>query len=72
MPLRELGQDSRGNTLFVEDNEVGGRRYWSDEIGGGVGVWDTSLVSKEMLKLAIAAEEACAAEEKSKCRTPPL
>lgn len=55
--MKEIGQDSRGNTLFVEDNEVGGRRYWSDEIGGGVCVWDTCLVSTEMLKLALQKEE---------------
>ena len=55
--MKEVTQDSRGNTLFVEDNEVGGKRYWSDEIGGGVMVWDTCLVSVEMLKLAIEAEE---------------
>ncbi len=54
--MKEIGQDSRGNTLFVEDDEVGGRRYWSDEIGGGVLVWSTSLVSKEMLELAIKVE----------------
>lgn len=51
--MREIARDSRGNTLLVEDNEVGGRRYWSDEIGGGVMVWDTSLVSPEMLRLAL-------------------
>lgn len=50
-------RDSRGNTLMVEENSVGGRRYWSDEIGGGIVIWDTSLVSAEMLKLAIEAEE---------------
>ncbi len=49
-------EDSMGHTLFVEDNGVGGKRYWSDEIGGGVLVWDTCLVSVEMLKLAIKAE----------------
>ena len=54
--FRELRQDSRGNTLFVTDNPVGGHTYWSDEIGGGVMVWDTCLVSEEMLKLAIKAE----------------
>ena len=54
--MREIAQDSRGNTLLVEDNEVGGHRYWSDEIGGGVVVWDTSLVSPEMLRLALKAE----------------
>lgn len=54
--LKELMEDSRGNTLFIEDNEVGGHRYWSDEIGGGVMVWDTSLVSPEMIQLALQAE----------------
>lgn len=55
--MKELTKDSRGNTLMVEKNEVGGRRYWSDEIGGGVCVWDTSLVSMEMLLLAIEQEK---------------
>lgn len=57
MALTEIGQDSRGNNLYVEPNEVGGHRYWSDEIGGGVVVWDTSLVSPEMIRLALTAEE---------------
>jgi hypothetical protein len=56
MALTEVVEDSRGNRLYVEPNEVGGHRYWSDEIGGGVVVWDTSLVSAEMLQLALAAE----------------
>lgn len=56
MALEEIGRDSRGNRLYVEANEVGGHRYWSDEIGGGVVVWDTSLVSEEMMRLAIDAE----------------
>jgi hypothetical protein len=42
--------------LWVQDNEVGGKRYWSDEIGGGVVVWDTCLVSGEMVRLALKAE----------------
>lgn len=42
--------------MLVEDNKVGGKRYWSDEIGGGVVVWDTSLVSREMVLLAVAEE----------------
>ena len=57
MPLREVGRDSRGNVLYVEDNGVGGHRYWSDEIGGGVMAWDTSLVSAEMVRMALEAEE---------------
>lgn len=54
--LTEVAQDSRGNTLYRELNGVGGYRYWSDEIGGGVVVWDTALVSVEMLQLAIECE----------------
>ncbi len=54
--MEEVTQDSRGHTLFVIDNKVGGKRYWSDEIGGGVLVWDTSLVSTEMLQLALKQE----------------
>lgn len=56
MAMKEVCRDSRGNTLFVEDDEVGGKRYWLDEIGGGVQVWPTSLVSPEMMQLALQAE----------------
>ncbi len=55
--LHEIAEDSRGNSLLVESNEVGGNTYWSDEIGGGVMVWDTALVSMEMLELAISEEK---------------
>jgi hypothetical protein len=51
--LVKVCNDSRGNQLWVEDNEVGGRRYWSDDIGGGVCIYDTSLASREMLLLAL-------------------
>jgi hypothetical protein len=54
--MKEVATDSRGNTLFVEPNGVGGHRYWSDEIACGVLVWDTALVSPEMLRLALTAE----------------
>jgi hypothetical protein len=63
MALKEVRQDSRGNTLYVEDNEVGGHRYWSDEVGGGVVVWDTCLVSDEMVRLALDAEKASLAQK---------
>ncbi len=32
-----------GCSLYVEDNEAGGRIYYSDEIGSGILVWDTAL-----------------------------
>ena len=42
-----------GCTLYWEPNGIGGRRYFSDEIGGGVLVWDTSLVDSVTLLAAI-------------------
>lgn len=47
-----------GYTLFWKENEVGGRTYFSDEIGGGVIVWDTALVNSETLLFAIVQENA--------------
>lgn len=54
--LKEIGKTNRGYTIFVQDNEVGGKTYWSDEIGGGVIVWDTSLVSRESVEFALSKE----------------
>ena len=51
--LKQIARDSRGNCLYVEPNGVGGHRYWSDDIGGGVAIWDTCLGSVEMIELAI-------------------
>ncbi len=62
--LTEVASDSRGHILYRELNGVGGYRYWSDEIGGGVVVWDTSLVSNEMMALAIKVEAHRAEAEK--------
>lgn len=56
MPLKEVHRFPNGTCLYMEDNGVGGRRYWSDAIGGGVCVWDTSLVSSDELVEALAAE----------------
>ncbi len=53
----EVAEDSRGNHLDVEPNWVGGHRYWSDDIGGGVMIWDTALGSIEMIELALAYEK---------------
>ena len=46
-----------GYTLYWKTNEVGGRTYISDEVGGGVTVWDTALVSSSSLLAAIGQEE---------------
>lgn len=49
---------ANGCTLYREDNGIGGHRYWSDEIGGGVLVWDTSLVDSATLLAAMTEEYA--------------
>lgn len=46
-----------GCALFWKKNQVGGRTYCSDEIGGGVVVWDTSLVDESTLLTAIVQEQ---------------
>lgn len=45
-----------GCTLYCKPNEAGGHTYFSDEIGGGVMVWDTCLVSQGTLLAAMACE----------------
>lgn len=52
----ELVVDLPWGSLYREENGVGGHRYWSDEVGGGVLVWDTSLVNRDTLLAAMAAE----------------
>lgn len=55
--LEEVGRTPGGHTLYREPNEAGGHRYWSDEIGGGVMVWDTCLVDAGTLLAAMVEEE---------------
>ena len=55
--MEVVGQLPNGCTLYREVNEVGGHRYWSDEIGGGVVVWDTCLVASDTLLAAVVEEE---------------
>lgn len=55
--LERVADLPNGHTLYREPNEAGGHRYWSDEIGGGVGVWDTCLVDSSTLLAAVVAEE---------------
>lgn len=46
-----------GCHLFRKPNEAGGHTYYSDEVGGGVMVWDTCLVGEETLLSAIVEEK---------------
>lgn len=46
-----------GGHLYVAKNEAGGYTYYSDEIGGGVVVWDTALVDASTLIVAIHADK---------------
>jgi hypothetical protein len=46
-----------GHWLYWEDNGAGGRTYWSDEIGDGVIVWDTSAVSRATIEAALRQED---------------
>jgi len=60
---------TNGCTLFWKNNGIGGRIYISDEVGGGVLVWDTSLVDISTLQAAIGKERellACERVEKLK------
>lgn len=52
----DLGCLPNGCHLFRRANEVGGFTYYSDEIGGGVVVWDTCLVNESTLLTAITCE----------------
>lgn len=52
----DLGTTPTGCHLFRKPNGVGGYIYFSDEIGGGVVVWDTALVNESTLLTAIVCE----------------
>jgi len=45
-----------GCALYWHPNQVGGRTYLSDEVGGGIFVWDTALVDAETLRAALEVE----------------
>lgn len=55
-PVEDLGILYNGCHLYRKPNEVGGHIYFSDEIGGGVMVWDTALASEGTLLAAICCE----------------
>jgi hypothetical protein len=46
-----------GGHLYVAKNEAGGYTYYSDEIGGGVVVWDTCLVDEGTLLAGICVDK---------------
>jgi len=52
----DLGCLPNGCHLFRRPNEAGGFTYLSDEIGGGVTIWDTCLVDEAILLTAIICE----------------
>jgi hypothetical protein len=53
-----------GCTLYYDtDPAVGCRRYFSDEVGGGVHVWDTALVDQSTLLAAVVQEERLCRQE---------
>jgi len=59
--LKEVTGDAgiplpNGCHLYWKINEVGGRTYYSDEIGGGVHVWDTCLCQDSTLLAALTQE----------------
>lgn len=49
-------ETAEGYSLYRDSNGAGGARWWSDEIGGGVIIWDTSLVSEVTLLTALNVE----------------
>lgn len=53
-----------GCSLYYKKNSVGGRTYWSDEIGGGVVVWDTCLVDESTILSAIVHEQMLSRHER--------
>lgn len=54
MISEQIATLGNGCHLFRKLNEVGGYTYYSDAIGGGVVVWDTTLVDMETLITALA------------------
>lgn len=51
--LQEIAKLPNGCRLYRKKNEAGGHTYFSDEVGGGVVVWDTCLVDQSTLFAAI-------------------
>ncbi len=52
----DLGCLPNGCHLYRKLNSVGGYTYFSDEVGDGLMVWDTSLMDESTLLTAIVCE----------------
>lgn len=49
--FREIQKEQKPRYhIWSEDNKVGGRTWYSDEVAAGVMVWDTCLVCEDTLK----------------------
>lgn len=54
--MEDLGHLPNGFFLCRKPNEAGGYTYYSNEVGGGVIVWDTCLVAESTLLAALVCE----------------
>jgi len=54
---------NNGICIAWKDNKIGGRTYYSDEVGIPIQVWDTSLVNKETLQEIFKIEDELNKEE---------
>jgi hypothetical protein len=70
--MTEVCRLPNGYTLYRESNGVGGHRYWSDEVGGGVMLWDTCLIDVSTLLAAIVEEQRFKRLEEVELRRDPL
>lgn len=55
-PMRKVCDLHDGYELFVQDNGAGGRSYYSNEIDGGVLIYDTCLHDRAVIIMAMAEE----------------
>lgn len=55
--MEDLGCLPHGAHLFRKRNDAGGWTYYSDEISGGIEVWDTCIVNESTLLAAILSEK---------------
>ncbi|MCB1970964.1 MAG: hypothetical protein KDG54_11210 [Geminicoccaceae bacterium] len=62
-PTEWVASTMRGYALYRRPNGVGGHTCYSDEIGGGVLAWDTSLVDRETMLAFLMIEDRRLAHE---------